>query len=100
MLQSLSRTVLKIVVASLIVGTVLTHFRHHHRQRHAGRRALAATSGGAGGARLALGVAQPSARDAGDRADVVGGLHLPATGHAQPVTSFVGRVSTTESERL
>ena len=26
MLQSLSRTVLKIVVASLIVGTVLTHF--------------------------------------------------------------------------
>ena len=76
------RTLVKVAVASLIVGTILAHFGITADQilKDFGVTPERLAETGAPG--LRLGAAEPAARRAGDRAGVVRGLPVPAAGRA------------------
>ena len=80
MLSRLTRTMVKVLIASLIVGTILAHFGIRTDELIKIRRAVARADRGLGARRPRLGAAQSAARRAGDRSGLVRVLPVPAAG--------------------
>ena len=105
MLNPLIRTLVKVAVASLIVGTILAHFGITADQLIKEFGLSYERDRGHGPPRLVLGRAEPAARRDGDPAGVVPALPVPAARRQQPEAglrrrrAFAQRVALADQRR-